>query len=212
MKIYWLQRIYDKIATLNTSGLFKTNTETEDGTIDQGGIREALIALNYGWVDAPINLWTRMRMRDNPTGVLRVFPERLGGWEFARKAYYDRNSSMKIQYHSVTSGAHGWTAGFAYTVPSDRCALHAVLYHYIGTAIATAGKNVQIIHETHQAGEPWYRFAVLAHFSTTDILKAQSLTVAFNMVEGEGVRTYHKHDDTVNHTLVMSSLITEFDA
>lgn len=132
--------------------------------------------------------------------------------DMARKAYYDRNSSLVVQKYTTSSvGSHANTDRWTYTVPADRKALHSVLHGSIDVDVATADKWLTVRWHAMEFGGEWSRFAAVVHTKADGLSSTMTVTATFALNEGDAIKLVTFSDDTVNHGMRGTSLFTEFD-
>jgi len=132
---------------------------------------------------------------------------------YAKRNYYDRNALSKPQRWAGSVSAHSWTERWRYTVPTGKKMFHTFFCLGSITAIATSGKYTAVSTEYYSVDAGLVtEIALSCHYETNVPRKYLSEVASVFAVADDYFRGLSYSDDTINHTLVITSQFVEFDA
>lgn len=130
----------------------------------------------------------------------------------SRPEYYDRNVAtiVKEWYGTILAG-ETWVVRWSYTVPSDRKAIHAIIFGYVQGDIATSGRMAVATWEVQAPPAVYARYAEIVHYYGCGFVSYFTVTVTFPLKPGAVVRSRTTSTDTIDHAAGITALLTEFD-
>lgn len=132
--------------------------------------------------------------------------------DMARKAPYDRNpdtGQIPLCNLSVPAGS-GWASRASRVIPSGKLGKIFTIYGGVDTAIATAGRMVQILFRLEHDSDA-FNIARIMHFSTTDQGISLTVTALGIAVAGDKLDIWTINSDTIAHWCNATIFHVEFD-